>query len=281
MFVTAPTQAPRPTGDWSPTAPVAVYDSGVGGLSVLQALRHALPDRSFVYVADTAFAPYGDRPADEVRARAHHVLQRLQGLGAQALVLACNTASVVAASSLRAAWDRPIVAMEPAIKPAAARTRSGVVLVMATTRTVRSPAVARLCEAHGRGHRILLQACPGLVERVERGAFNDATTRALLAHHLGPGLAAGADTVVLGCTHYAFLAPAIAALAGPGVSLMEPSAAVARQLVRVLPPQPPDASLTPGGGSPRVRYLSSGPPETLRAFLTLLGEIDAQVEPLR
>ena len=253
---------------------VGVYDSGVGGVSVLRALRRRLPGAAFVYVADSGYAPYGDRDPAWVRARAQAVGDFLVARGARALVLACNTASVVAASALRERLTVPIVAMEPAIKPAATHTRSGVVLVLATRTTVHSESVARLVREHGQGAEILLQPCPGLVERIERGALDDAGTQAMLADYLGPGLARGADTIVLGCTHYPFVAPAIARLAGPGVRIIEPSDAVAAQLARRLAPQPgPPAACT--------TFFTSGSTRALVAFLAAAGwpEHDARVLP--
>ncbi|MDE1929080.1 MAG: glutamate racemase, partial [Burkholderiales bacterium] len=248
------------SGDRTAGAPVAVYDSGFGGLSVLLALRARLPALSYLYVADSGHAPYGDRDPQPVRERALAVAAAVFAQGARALVVACNTASVLAAAQMRQRHAQPIVAMEPAIKPAVRLTRSGVVLVLATRSTVHSEAVAALCRAHGAGVRILLQACPGLVEQVERGACDDAETRALLERHLAPGLAAGADTIVLGCTHYAFLAPAIRRLAGPGVTLVEPSPAVAAQLARRL-------GIAASEGRGRLEFHSSGDAAALRAFL--------------
>ncbi|MDE2396187.1 MAG: glutamate racemase [Burkholderiales bacterium] len=252
----------------SAPAPIGVYDSGFGGLSVLQALEARLPHEAFVYVADSGHAPYGDRAPDFVESRARAVARFLVGRGAKALVLACNTASVVAARHLRAEFALPVVAMEPAIKPAAQLTESGVVLVLATTNTIRSESVARLCRSHGAGKRLLLQPCPGLADQVERGEFRGPATRALLERYLLPGLEAGADTIVLGCTHYAFLAAEIAALAGPAVHLVEPSEAVARQLARVLgaPARAPRVQRAP------ATFFSSGPNESMAHFLASIGE---------
>jgi glutamate racemase len=267
-----PTPPPaQPTTPLRPTVadgPIGVFDSGVGGLSVLRALRARLPGESFVYVADSGHAPYGDRPVAAVEARAHAVANFLVRCRARAMVIACNTASVVAAGALRRVHALPIVAMEPAIKPAVQATRSGVVLVLATTATVRSASVARLCATHGAGVRIVLQACPGLADQVERGDFDGPATRELLRDALLPALADGADTVVLGCTHYAFLAPQIAAIAGPGVQLVEPSDAIAAQLMRVLPA----AAGAPGSAVPTTTFYTSGPRAAMAAFLSTIGE---------
>lgn len=255
---------------------IGVYDSGVGGLSVLRALKAKLPAESFTYVADSGHAPYGDRSAPFVEGRARDVARFLIERGARALVIACNTASVVAAQHLRALYDLPIVAMEPAIKPATQVSRSKVVLVLATSNTIRSPSVARLCSTYGADTRVVLQACPGLADQVEQGRFHDAVTQQLLEAYLRPGLDAGADTIVLGCTHYAFLAEAIAALAGPDVTIVEPSDAIASQLSRVLAASP-DSARSPAGDT---TFFTSGPPRELAAFLECIGEKSAPVYAL-
>lgn len=236
---------------------------------MLRALRTALPHESFVYVADSGHAPYGDQPTEFLEARARKVAEFLTGRRIKAMVLACNTVSVVAAPTLRSLHALPIVAMEPAIKPAVVSTRSLVVLVLGTTATVRSEAVARLCAQFGTQARIVLQACPGLVECVERGATGTQETRELLAGYLRPGLDAGADTIVLGCTHYAFLAEAIEDLAGPEATVIEPSAAIARQLARRLR----EVATTPASQAARPTiFYTSGDPARLRAFLDAVQE---------
>ena len=249
-------------------APIGVFDSGVGGLSVLRALRARLPSERFIYVADSACAPYGDRPAAFVQRRVEEVARFLAQRRAKAMVIACNTASVLVAERLRRIHALPIVAMEPAIKPAVRCTKTQVVLVLATTSTIRSPSVARLCAAHGDGVRILLQPCPGLADQVERGEFRSAATRQLLHRYILPGLAEGADTIVLGCTHYAFLAQEIAAIAGPSVTLVEPADAIARRLVAVLPG--PEAASRPAAGG--VEFYTSGSTRLMASFLAAAGE---------
>ena len=256
---------------------IGVYDSGVGGLSVLRALKAKLPGESFTYVADCGHAPYGDRSAQFVESRAHDIASFLTELSAKALVIACNTASVVAVRSLRERYRLPIVAMEPAIKPATQVSRSKVVLVLATSNTIRSPSVARLCRTYGADTRVILQACPGLADQVERGRFHDDMTRQLLESYLRPGLDAGADTIVLGCTHYAFLADDLARIAGQAVTIVEPSEAIASQLSRVLA-----ASTTalPYDTAAATTFYTSGPPRELAAFLKFIGEPAAQVHAL-
>ena len=258
------------------SASIGVYDSGVGGLSVLRALRAKLPGESFTYVADSGNAPYGDRSDSFVEGRAQKIARFLCGQGAKALVIACNTASVVAARSLREQYSVPIVAMEPAIKPAVQISHSKVVLVLATSNTIRSPSVARLCSTYGADTQVMLQACPGLADQVERGRFHDDLTQRLLETYLRPGLDAGADTIVLGCTHYAFLVDAIARMAGDAVTIVEPSEAIASQLSRVL-----SASTTISQGvAPVTTFYTTGPPSELAAFLDSIGEPYTQVHAL-
>jgi glutamate racemase len=218
----------------NPAAPIAVFDSGVGGLSVLRAIRERLPHEPLLYVADSGYAPYGDRDIAFIRERAFTIVGELVRRGAKSIVIACNTATVVAAAELRTQFALPIIALEPAIKPAVERSASHVIGVLATSRTLESAAVARLCAEYGGATRIVLQACPGLVECVERGRIDSAETTALLEHYLAGPLAAGADTLVLGCTHYAFLRDRIQAIVGPTVTLLDSADAVARQTERRL-----------------------------------------------
>jgi glutamate racemase len=249
------------------SAPIGVYDSGMGGLSVLRALREKLPGESFVYVADNAHAPYGDLSPEFIESRAKQITHFLIESGARAVVLACNTASVLAAQHLRSIYGLPIVAMEPAIKPATQLTKSKVVLVLATTNTLQSQSVARLCRTYSKDVKVILQACPGLADQVEHGQFQSALTRQLLAEFIIPGLAAGADTIVLGCTHYAFLANEISVIAGSSVTVVEPSDAIARQLARVLP-----KTHAPIIQSSYTRYYTSGSAPHMSAFLASIGE---------
>ena len=213
---------------------IGVFDSGVGGLSVLRAIRSALPREHLVYVADSGHAPYGDQSEAHITQRTLTVGNWLAELGVKAITIACNTATVVAAKSLREQTQVPVVAIEPAIKPAVAVSRSGVVGVLATRQTVQSAAVARLVQQYGADKSILLQACPGLVELVERADLHSAETEALLRQFIMPLLDQGADTLVLGCTHYPFLRDTIQRVAGEGVTLLDPAEAVARELARRL-----------------------------------------------
>jgi glutamate racemase len=213
---------------------IGVFDSGVGGLSVLREIRRELPFENLLYIADSRYAPYGDRPASFVRQRAQAIVASLIDQGAKAIVVACNTATAVAVEALRSTVTLPIVAIEPAVKPAAASTRSGVVGVLATTNTLASVKFATLVDQYAAGATVLTQACPGLVEQVESGALDDAAARALVERYVDPLLEEGVDTLVLGCTHFPFLTSVIQEVAGPNVAVIDPAVAVARELRRRL-----------------------------------------------
>ena len=216
---------------------IGVFDSGVGGLSVLHEIRALLPAADLVYVADSGHCPYGTKSYADIRARAEAIASFLIERGAEAVVVACNTATAAAIEHLRSRISSvPIVGMEPALKPAAAATRSGVVGVLATGATLGGERFAGLAERFADGIELLTQACPGLVERVESGDLDGPETRELLKRYVTPLLERDADTLVLGCTHYPFLRPALADLCGPGVALIDTGAAVARQVARVLEP---------------------------------------------
>jgi len=193
-----------------------------------------LPAENLIYVADSAHAPYGDKAQDYIEARSLAITRFLLDRGAKAIVVACNTATGAAVASLRSHFTLPIVAMEPAIKPAALQTKTGVVGVLATRRTLASRNFAKLFERYASDAEILPQACPGLVEQVESGNLDGAKTRSLLETYVLPLVARGADTLVLGCTHYPFLRSLIQDIAGPDVAVIDSSEAVARQLRRRL-----------------------------------------------
>jgi glutamate racemase len=214
--------------------PIGVFDSGVGGLSVLQALRQELPHEHFLYVGDSGCAPYGERSPQFVIGRATTITDFLVAEGAKAVVIACNTATAVAAAALRARFDIPIVAIEPAVKPAASRTRSRVVGVLATTGTLSSPNMGKLLASYGSDVEFVIQPCPGLADQVEKGELASDETRALVARYVRPIIDKGGDIVVLGCTHYPFLRPLIQEVAGPGIDVIDPATPVARELRRRL-----------------------------------------------
>jgi len=237
-------------------------------VSVLLEIERQLPAEQLIYVADSAYAPYGDKPVEEIQARAFHIVEALLAQHVKAIVVACNTATGVAVEALRAQWSLPFVAIEPAVKPAAAATRTGIVGVLATRQTIASPRFARLADTWANGARILTQPCPGLVQQIERGELATPKTRELVATYVQPLVDQGADTLVLGCTHYPFVEPLIAAVAGPRVALINPAAAVARELRRRLTEL---SLLAPANHTGRTRFLTSGPPDQLAAMLSVLG----------
>jgi glutamate racemase len=215
-------------------APIGVFDSGVGGLSVLREIRRELPKEDLIYVADSGYAPYGDRPEAYVRERAVAIMEFLRSRSAKAVVVACNTATGIAVDALRARYDVPIVAIEPAVKPAAAQSRSRIVGVLATTQTLAGQKFAKLVRTHAGDVEVLTQACPGLVEQVEAGELMSQATRSLVEQYVRPLLDRGADTVVLGCTHYPFLMDLIRDVAGSAVTVIDSAVPVARELRRRL-----------------------------------------------
>lgn len=258
--------------------PVGVFDSGVGGLSVWREIVRALPDESTVYVADQAHLPYGPRPAAEVLAFSERIVTELLERGCKAIVVACNTASAAALKALRERHpDTPFVGMEPAVKPAAKTSRRQVVGVMATPGTLQGRMFADAVQRFATGVKLVRQPCPGLVEQIERGELDTPETEALLRSLLLPIMDAGADTLVLACTHYPFVAPLIRAIVGDGVQIIDPAPAVARQLARVLDERGLRAD---ADGRPAHRFLTTGEPAVLQAALRRLVDLEAKVEKL-
>ena len=250
---------------------IGLFDSGVGGLSVLREVRRLLPSEKLVYFADQANVPYGPRPLREVRRFADEVTRFLLAQGAKLVVVACNTASGAALHHLREAFPHvPFVGMEPAVKPAAQLSRTRTVGVIATRGTFQGVLFGRLVDRYAGDVRVITQTCPGLVERIEAGDTEGPKTRKLLETYLGPLLAEGIDTLVLGCTHYPFAIEAIRAVVGPGVRLVDPAPAVALQVRRVLAER---GLLEPADGAGHTEFLTSGSPKPLgEALVALLGE---------
>ncbi|MBS1198786.1 MAG: glutamate racemase [Proteobacteria bacterium] len=235
------------------SSPIGVFDSGLGGLTVLRALRQRLPDENFLYFADTRYLPYGDRPEAFLRRRGQQVADALLARGAKALVVACNTATAVAAETIRAHVPVPVVALEPGVKPAAALSRKGVIGVLATTRTLASARFQRLVDQFAQEVRVLAQGCPGLAEAIELHGANSPQVEEFLDAYVAPLAVAGVDVVALGCTHYPWVAEGIARRLPSGTQLVDTGEAVARQLERVLH----SANLR-GGGQGRLTMASSG-----------------------
>lgn len=248
-------------------APIGVFDSGVGGLSVLREIRALLPNESLLYVADSGHVPYGEKSPEFIRERCRVLADFLLAQGAKALVLACNTATVAGVAELRELYPQlPIIGMEPAVKPAAAATKAGVVGVLATTGTLKSAKFAALLDRFASDVRVITQPCPGLVERIEAGELDGAATRELLRGFVAPLLAEGCDTLILGCTHYPFIKPLLRSLVPESVSLIDTGAAVARQVQRLLAGR----ELLAHGPAQPTRFWSSAEPAAMQRVLPLL-----------
>jgi glutamate racemase len=253
----------------SPAAhPIGVLDSGVGGLSVLREIRTQLPAEPVIYLADQGHVPYGPRSIEQVRAFTVEAARFLIDQGARLVVVACNTASAAALYPLRERFpDTPFVGMEPAVKPAARDTKTGVIGVIATEATFQGELYASVVGRFAQDVRVQTRACPEFVRLVEAGETGTPAARAAVQRCLGPLLEAGIDQLVLGCTHFPFLKEAIQAEIGPGVTIVDPSPAVARQVGRVLT----ERTLLADGADPgRVIYYTSGDPGTFRKTLGVL-----------
>ena len=254
---------------------IGVFDSGVGGFSILQSLYQLIPNQPIVFVADQAHVPYGPRPMQEVREFSVAITEFLLAQGADIIVVACNTASAAALSYLREKFPHvPFVGMEPAVKPAAEQTQSGVVGVLATPATFQGALYASVVERFASHVTILQNTCPGLVEQIEAGELSGPKIRGILESALHPMLDAGIDTVVLGCTHYPFAIPLIREISGEQVRVINPAEAVARQTKRILEKHgSPAASPQP---IPPHCY-TSGDPQALQKLAVRLLKQDVQV----
>jgi len=256
-------------------SPVGVFDSGLGGLSVLREVRALLPHESLIYFADSRYAPYGEKPERFVEARTLQVCEWLVAQGCKALVIACNTATMHAVQILRERLGVPIIGVEPGLKPAAAASRSKVVGVLATANTLKSAKFNRLLTSLGGESLFLCEAGIGLVPLIEQGDVSSDAVRQKLDAFLTPMLEAGADTLVLGCTHYPFLSETIEDLVGNRLALIDTGVAIARQLARKLAEfelaTSPDAQ-------PTVRYLSTKNAAHLREMAAALLRVEANAE---
>lgn len=256
-------------------SPIGVFDSGLGGLSVLREIRALLPHEPLIYVADSGYAPYGQKPVQFVELRTLQVCEWLLAQGCKALVIACNTATMHAVQTLRERLAVPIIGVEPGLKPAAASSRSKVVGVLATANTLKSAKFNRLLASLEAEARYLCTAGNGLVERIEQGDVSSAAVRAKLHAFLDPMLDAGADTLVLGSTHYPFLSETIRDMVGNRLALIETGTAIARQLARKLAEF--DLAASPDA-APAVRYASTKDAAHLREMAAALLQVDANAE---
>jgi glutamate racemase len=255
-------------------SPIGVFDSGVGGLSVLREIQRTTPAEDLIYLADQRHVPYGPRSMKQVQEFSVAITRYLVSRGAKMIVAACNTASAAALQHLRAIFpDVPFVGMEPAIKPAAEQTQSGIVGVLATPATFQGALYASVLERFAQDVVVLQETCPGLVSQIERGALDTPETREILERALVPMLARGIDRVVMGCTHYPFVIPLIQDIVGPDVAVIDPAPAVAQQVGRVL-----TASNLSNQGVDvgRSEYLTTGEIGRLESLLPkLMGETAA------
>ena len=259
--------------------PIGVFDSGTGGLTVLMELMHLLPEEHFVFFGDTAHCPFGKRSAEEIRAFAANAAEFFLSQGVKLIVLACNYASVVAREALRQRYPVPFVAVVPAVKPASQVTRTGKVGVMATDAVSRNPLFLELVEELRNGAQTFTIGCTRLVEHCEAGQLDGPDVEATLHGYLDPLLAQGVDTLVLGCTHFPLLRPAIERVAGPGVSIIDSGAAVARQAQRVLEQQHLQRNAShPLRDTERLHIYCSGDPDAFSAVASLILGRDVKVQ---
>jgi glutamate racemase len=277
-----PAESPSSSAGIAPSggdsrAPVGIFDSGLGGLSVLRAVRAQLPHEALIYVADSRYAPYGERDDDFIADRTLAIGEWLVSQGAKALVVACNTATAQSIALVREKLTIPLVGVEPGVKPAALQSKTRVAGVLATQVTLRSARFQALLERYAADCRFLCQPGHGLVQAVERCDVGSAELRALLRNYLEPMLDAGADTLVLGCTHYPFLDTAIRDIVGDRLMLIDTSVAIARQLERVLDQHGLRAA-SENADVVLPRFYSTGDGSHQQQLATTLLQIDAVVE---
>ncbi|MDH5425269.1 MAG: glutamate racemase [Gammaproteobacteria bacterium] len=256
---------------------IGVFDSGVGGLSVLKHLKQQLNNESFIYVADSANAPYGDKTEAFIQQRCLRISEFLSEQQVSAIVVACNTATAAAVKQIREALDIPVVAIEPALKPASLLTKTGKIGVLATMSTLQSKHYNDLLAQYTENVECYEQAAHGLVEQVEAGLLQDTRTLQLLQQYLQPMIKQGVDCIVLGCTHYPFLMNPIEGVVGKNVTVIETGAAIAERLKKILADT---AGYTPSRGQSRDRYFSSSDTQHAKNMIALLMGLDVEVEML-
>ena len=248
-------------------ASIGIFDSGAGGLSVYRELVKVLPRERYLYFSDNAHCPYGEKTAAYIQERGRTITEVLLGLGADIIVVACNTATAAAIATLRAEYPAvPFIGMEPAVKPAALGTKSGVIGVLATAGTLKGSKYLNTRGLYQDNVKIVEHVGQDFVELVEGGILDGPEAEATVRASLQPLLDAGADTIVLGCTHYPFLQPLIERLAGPGVKVIDPAPAVARQTVRILQ----ERGIPTGEGPFSVDLYFSGEPDSLERIFKLV-----------
>jgi glutamate racemase len=259
--------------------PIGIFDSGVGGLSVLREVTRQFPAEDLIYLADQAHVPYGTRSRQKVMGYANGIVRYLLSKESKLIILACNTASAVALAELRKRYpDVPFVGMEPAVKPAAAGTRSGVVGVLATPATFQGDLYASTVKRFARGVKIIQETCPGLVDQIESGKIDHPKTSKILNDALRPMLAEGVDEVVMGCTHYPFVIPQIKEIVGENVRVIDPAPAVAKQVGRLLQ----EYDLLAGSNQTgNIEIFTTGDPQKLEEMLLTLLNLERKVGKLQ
>lgn len=255
---------------------IGIFDSGIGGLTVANAIVDLLPRYSLRYFADTAHVPYGGQPAETIQGYSVDISRFLLEQGCKVIVVACNTATAAALNTLRITWPQvPFIGMEPAVKPAAEATHTNKVGVLATRGTFSSERYAALMHRFAANVTVFQNPCLGLVEAIETGETESASTALLLREILEPMLVQGVDTLVLGCTHYPLVRPLIERIVGPAVTVIDPAPAIARQLYRVLEAN----DWIPAGQAPGHHFFyTSGNPESLQIHAHRFFKAPFQVE---
>jgi len=260
----------------SNSSPIGIFDSGVGGLSVLRAIRAQMPNESVIYFGDQGHIPYGPRPMEQIRDFSEAITKFLLEQNAKIIVVACNTASAAALKYLREKFPAvQFVGMEPAVKPAAETTQTGKVGVLATPATFQGALYASVVERFANGVELFQNTCSGLVQQIEQGNMSGDETRRILNDALLPMLEKNIDTVVLGCTHYPFVIPLIEKIVGDQVRVLDPSSSVALQVKRLLEA---GGMRSESDSKASIKLFTSGDPEVLKSQLPILLGEDGEVE---
>lgn len=245
--------------------PIGIFDSGVGGISILIEIRKALPKEDLIYLADSGYCPYGSKPEEKIRDRTLKIADFLVNKGVKEIVIACNAASSAGLEPIRKRYPQlPVVGVEPAVKPACERTKNGRIGVLSTDLTLAGTRFSMLVEKFGDGVEVISQSAPGLADLVEAGRLDTAVTSDMLKRYLQPLIAQGIDTLLLGCTHYLFVKPLIQEICGPDITIIHNEAAVARQVARVLEEKGLRETNQNKG---KVDFYTSGVPESVEKVI--------------
>jgi len=256
--------------------PIGIFDSGVGGLSVLREVRALMPQENIIYFGDQGHVPYGPRPMMQIQDFSEAITRFLLAQNAKIIVVACNTASAAALKYLRETFPAvQFVGMEPAVKPAAEKTQTGKVGVLATPATFQGALYASVVERFANGVELFQNTCNGLVQQIERGNLNGDETKKILEDALHPMLEKNIDTVVLGCTHYPFVIPLIERIVGENVRVIDPAPSVAKQVKRLVEA---GEMANQSGQDGNVHFITSGEADSVRSIIKVLLKNDVKVE---